>query len=174
MCSASASPTASWTRAGDTEVEIAAMASDLDERAAVLIFPPEGGNFSERRGRGASSGSSGAATPRTPSGRARLGTCRRRGREERSRRSRRPPDADVIFAGHVGFPTSLGEAWRLLPVDQTVEIRLWAVPAEEIPAGRDARIDWLFGRWCALDAWVGHRQESAIPSRRDGAPRSPS
>ena len=70
------------------------------------------------------------------------------------------PDSVVIFAGHVGFPTSLSEAWRLLPHRQTIELKLWAVPAEEVPAGRDAQIDWLFAWWRTLDEWVAERHEA--------------
>jgi hypothetical protein len=28
------------------------------------------------------------------------------------------------------------------------------VPREEIPPGRDAQIDWLFGWWEHIDDWV--------------------
>jgi hypothetical protein len=59
---------------------------------------------------------------------------------------------------HAGFPTGFGEVWRLLPADQTVELRLWHAAASEVPAGRDERIDWLFGWWRTLDAWVGERR----------------
>lgn len=145
---------------GDTEVEIAAMSRDLGSDAAVLIFP-EGGNFSpERRQRG-------------------IERLERGGHEEEAGWARemtnvtppRPggalaaieaaPDSDVVFVGHVGFPMSLRDLWRQLPFHQTVEVRLWTVPAEEIPSGRDERIDWLFGWWRTLDQWVGERQAPA-------------
>ena len=32
------------------------------------------------------------------------------------------------------------------------------MPAEEIPEGTDARIDWLFQWWGELDAWVAARR----------------
>ena len=147
-------------RGGDTEVEIAAMSEQLEERAAVLIFP-EGANFTARRRR---------------RGIERLEQAGHREEAEWARSMRhvaapRPggalaaieaaPEADVIIAGHVGFPTSLGEVWRLLPHPQTVEVRLWAVPAEEIPSDRDAAIDWLFAQWRTLDAWVDERHRAA-------------
>ena len=143
-------------RGGDTEVEIAAMSRGLGGEEAVLIFP-EGGNFSaERRQRGI----------------ARLADA---GHDEEAGWARsmrhvsapRPggalaaleaaPEADIVFVAHVGFPRSLGEAWRLLPARQTVALRLWHVAAGDVPAGRDERIDWLFGWWRTLDAWVGER-----------------
>jgi hypothetical protein len=33
-------------------------------------------------------------------------------------------------------------------------MRWWQVPREEIPAGRDVRIEWLFGWWEQIDAWI--------------------
>lgn len=146
-------------RGGDTEVEIAAMACDLDDRDAVLVFP-EGGNFSERRRqRGIE--------------RLEVGGHAEEARWARSMRhmsAPRPggalaaiaaaPEADIVFAGHVGFPGSLGEVWRLLPHDQTVEVRLWMVAKGELPADHDDRIDWLFGWWRTLDGWVAERHGS--------------
>lgn len=144
-------------RGGDTEVEIAAMSRELDERSAVLIFP-EGANFTPRR---------------RQRGIDRLAEAGHEEEAEWARSMRhvsapRPggalaaidaaPDADVVFLGHVGFPTSMGEVWRLLPHPQTVEVRLWTEPARDVPRDRDAAIDWLFGRWRALDAWVDERQ----------------
>jgi 1-acyl-sn-glycerol-3-phosphate acyltransferase len=141
-------------RGGDTEVEVAAMSRGLDPDDAVLIFP-EGGNFSaERRERG-------------------IERLERRGHLEEAAWARRmqhvlaprpggalaaldaAPDADIVFVAHVGFPASLGEAWRELPHPQTVEVRLWHAPRSEVPGEHDARIDWLFHWWCRLDDWVG-------------------
>ena len=146
-------------RGGDTEREIAAMSSDLHEQAAVLIFP-EGRNFSARhRQRG-------------------IDRLEQAGHVEeaewaRSMRHMAAPrpggalaaieaasGADVVFVGHVGFPRSFGEVWRLLPQRQTVELRLWAAPADQVPGDRDEAIDWLFGWWRTLDAWVAERHEA--------------
>ena len=149
-------------RGGDTEVEIAAMARGLDEQAALVIFP-EGANFNEaRRQRG-------------------IDRLARGGHERQAEMARamqhvsapRPggalaaidaaPGADVVIMGHVGFPAGVGEVWRLLPERQRIEVKLWHVPAEEIPGDHGERIDWLFERWRVLDAWV---QERAGGTRR--------
>jgi 1-acyl-sn-glycerol-3-phosphate acyltransferase len=140
-------------RGGDTEVEIAAMARDLDRDGAVLIFP-EGGNFSAARRRRAIE---------------RLDAA---GHDEEADRARamehlvapRPggalaaiealPPADVVFVAHVGIPAGLRELWRLLLAPRTVRLRLWVARGSEVPAGRDAQIDWLFGWWRTLDAWI--------------------
>ena len=145
-------------RGGDTEVEIAAMARGLDGDDAVLIFP-EGGNFSpERRARG-------------------IARLERAGYDEEAAVARemehvsapRPggalaaieaaPDAAVVFVGHVGIPTGAGHLWRLLLAKRTVRVKLWCVAADEIPAGEDARIDWLFDRWRTLDRWVDEHHD---------------
>jgi hypothetical protein len=46
---------------------------------------------------------------------------------------------------------------------------MWHVPAGEIPAGTEARIEWLFGWWKTLDAWVGEQraQASSIATRAE-------
>jgi 1-acyl-sn-glycerol-3-phosphate acyltransferase len=144
---------------GDTEVEIAAMSSDLEDSSAVLIFP-EGGNFSaghrqkgierlEDAGHeeqaGWARGMQHMSAPRPGGALAAIDAA---------------PGVDVVFAGHVGSPRSLGEVWRLLPHDQTVEMRLWLAAAGEVPAGYEERIDWLFGWWRTLDTWVAERHEA--------------
>jgi 1-acyl-sn-glycerol-3-phosphate acyltransferase len=143
-------------RGGDTEREIAALSRDMDARSAVLIFP-EGANYTERhRRRG-------------------IERLERAGHDEEAGWARamrhvsapRPggalaaieaaPDADVVILGHVGFPASPGAVWRLLPHPQTVELRLWLVRAADVPRAREDAIDWLFGCWRTLDAWVDER-----------------
>ena len=147
-------------RGGDTEVAIGALARGMDERTALLIFP-EGGNSNARRRR--------RAIERL----ADAGHCEEAGwaRGMRHMSAPRPggalaaidaaPDPIVIFMAHVGVPTSLREAWRLLPHPQTIEVRLWAVPAQEVPANHEQRIDWLFAWWRTLDDWVSERHAAA-------------
>ena len=66
------------------------------------------------------------------------------------------PDADVAILGHVGLEqlSSMARLARSLPFRHPVRARLWLVPRSEIPADRDGRIEWLWQRWEALDAWV--------------------
>ena len=144
-------------RGGDTEVEIAAMARELDDRSALVIFP-EGANFTEeRRLRGierlqqrgharhveAAEAMRHVSAPRPGGALAAIDAA---------------PGADVVIMGHVGFPNGLGEVWRLLPEHQPIEVKLWHEPAEAIPADHEERIDWLFERWRRLDAWVEERR----------------
>jgi 1-acyl-sn-glycerol-3-phosphate acyltransferase len=143
-------------RGGDTEVEIAAMSRGLGGGDAVLIFP-EGGNFTiERRLRA-------------------IERLLHRGHHEEAVWAQemqhlsapRPggalaaleaaPDADIVFFAHHGFPDSMGQAWRELPHPTPIDVELWLVRADELPDGQDARIDWLFGWWKTLDAWVAEK-----------------
>ena len=148
-------------RGGDTEGEIAAMASDLGDGDALLIFP-EGGNFSQsRRRRG-------------------IERLERAGHAEEAAWARemrhvtapRPggalaaidaaPRADVIFLAHVGVPDGLRGAWRRLAGSgEDIEMRLWIERREDVPTGKDEQIDWLFGWWRTIDAWIGERRPAA-------------
>jgi 1-acyl-sn-glycerol-3-phosphate acyltransferase len=143
-------------RGGDIESEITAMSRGLGGGDAVLIFP-EGGNFSnERRARGIERLEEGGHDDEAA-----------RAREMEHVAAPRPggalaavdgaPEADVIFVGHAGIPAGVRNLWRLLLAERTVELRMWVVRAEEIPPGRDERIDWLFGWWLTLDRWVDER-----------------
>jgi 1-acyl-sn-glycerol-3-phosphate acyltransferase len=150
-------------RGGDIEVEIAAMSRDLGPKDAVLIFP-EGGNFTtERRKRS-------------------IERLLHRGHVKQAEQAERmvnlsaprpggalaalasAPDADVVFMAHFGFPDGFGQVWRELPERTPILVQMWHVPAGEIPAGTEARIDWLFGWWRTLDAWVGVQRAAQASS----------
>ena len=147
-------------RGGDTEREVEAMAQELGETAALVIFP-EGKNFSEEtRRRG-------------------IERLERLGHEDEAAVARgmrhvsapRPggslaaiqgaPHADVVVMAHSGFPTGLRELWECLPRKQVVDIRMWHEPAADLPEAHDERIDWLFDRWRRLDEWVEERRRAA-------------
>ena len=144
-------------RGGDIEREIKAMSHGLGADDAVLIFP-EGGNVTaERRKRAIERllhrGHHREAERASAMGH--LGAPRPGGALAALEGA---PDADVIFFAHHGFPEGMRETWRTLPDPKTIEVELWLVPAEEIPEGTDARIDWLFQWWAELDAWVAARR----------------
>lgn len=144
---------------GAIEGEIAAMARGLEDDGAVLIFP-EGGNFSVQRRR--------RSIERLEAG----GHHEEAGwaREMDHLSAPRPggalaaidalPGADVVFVAHVGIPVGVRNLWRLLLTPRTVDLRLWVARAEEVPAGRDDQIDWLFDWWRRLDRWVDEHEPS--------------
>jgi 1-acyl-sn-glycerol-3-phosphate acyltransferase len=144
---------------------VAELAGDLGEEDALLIFP-EGGNFSESRRLRASDRLRGK------------GMCDQAERAEQMRHVLPPrpggvraaleaaPYADVVFVAHAGLEhlSTPADIWDGLPMDTTVRLRWWFVPAQEVPRAPEAQEDWLYERWAELDAWVA-AQASAGPAR---------
>jgi len=141
---------------GEDHIEgIAALATDLDENDAFVIFP-EGGNFTPRR------------RVRAIQRLRDLGLYRMARRAERMRNVLAPrpggvlaaleaaPDADIVWVAHTGLDRMLtiGDVWRKLPMDKGIRMHWWAVSPEEVPAGRDERIEWLFDWWHRIDQWI--------------------
>lgn len=142
-------------RGGEVEHTIEELARGLDADDALVIFP-EGGNFTEHRRSRA------------------IERLRRLGLEAMARRAEsmthvlapRPggflaaldgaPDADVVLVAHTGLDhlLTIGDLWRELPMDKRIVMRWWQVPREEIPDGREERIEWLFGWWERIDGWI--------------------
>jgi 1-acyl-sn-glycerol-3-phosphate acyltransferase len=155
-------------RAGqDFEAQIAELAKGLDQNDAFVIFP-EGGNFTpDRRRRG-------------------IDRLRTLGLERMARRAERmthvlaprpggflaaldaAPDADVVLVAHTGLDHMLtvGDVWRELPMDKVITMRWWQVPREEIPAERADRIEWLFGWWERIDAWIAQNRPQDLSRGR--------
>ena len=153
--------------ASDVESQIADLAGGLDANDAFVIFP-EGGNFTpERRRRGIQR-------------LRRLGLERMARRAERMRNVLAPkpggllaaldaaPEADVVLVAHTGLDhvLTVRDVWRELPMDKVIVMRWWQVPRGEIPAGREAQIEWLFGWWETIDAWVAEHRPQELPRRR--------
>jgi 1-acyl-sn-glycerol-3-phosphate acyltransferase len=147
-------------RDGSVTDQIGHLATGLDDNDAFVIFP-EGGNFTPRRrlraiARLRSRGLEGMAL-----------------RAERMRHVLAPqpggmlaaldaaPDAGVIFVAHTGLDRMLtvADVWRELPMDKQILMRFWSVPPEEIPTGRQERIDWLFDWWARIDGWIADNRD---------------
>ncbi len=63
---------------------------------------------------------------------------------------------DVVVVAHVGLD-GLATVKHLLSgtvIGNTIRVRFWRIPGDEIPEGREARIDWLFDQWRSVDAWI--------------------
>ena len=143
---------------GNLAERIGELAQGMDEEDALLIFP-EGGNFSELRRLRA------------------IDRLRGKGMVEQARRAEamrhvlppRPggvaaalaaaPHADVVFVGHTGLEhlSTVGDLWDGLPMDSTVRLRWWFVPADEVPRDRAEQEDWLYARWAEIDRWIADR-----------------
>jgi 1-acyl-sn-glycerol-3-phosphate acyltransferase len=142
--------------AGDAVARtIGGLAAQLGDDEALIIFP-EGANFTERRRMR-------AIERLEETG---LTQYAARARGMRYLLAPRPggtfaaidaaPDADVVFVAHTGLEqlSTLADLWRGLPMDADVRARLWTVPAEEVPDDPEARMDWLYGWWERIDAWI--------------------
>lgn len=150
------------TPGGGAVEDIGRLAEGLGPRDALLIFP-EGGNFSPERRRRAIR---------------RLTKLRRTDEATRAAAMRnlmppRPggvlaalesaPTADVVFVAHIGLDhmATVGDIWRRIPLTGPVHARWWRIPAEDVPDGRDARVDWLYDQWERADAWISANRAPA-------------
>ena len=141
--------------ADDSTTRVRRLADGLGDEDALLLFP-EGGNFSEGRRRRA------------------IDRLRMKGMEpqaaaaERMRHVLPPrpggvaaalssaPHADVVLVAHTGLEhlSTAADLWDGLPMDSTVRMRWWFVPAAEVPHEPQQLERWLYDRWAELDAWV--------------------
>jgi 1-acyl-sn-glycerol-3-phosphate acyltransferase len=144
---------------------ITELADGLEPDGALILFP-EGGNFTERRRSRAierleAGGHTAAAErarglvhllPPRPSGAfAAIDAC---------------PGADVLFVAHTGLEqlSSVADLWRGLPMDREVRLSYWTVRHEDVPTDVDERVEWLFGWWERLDAWIEQRRDPSHPT----------
>lgn len=70
-------------------------------------------------------------------------------------------DGDVVVLGHTGMEGA-GDVGSILAgglLGRTIRVALWRHPRSAVPAADGARMDWIFGLWEGMDAWI------------DGAPR---
>lgn len=146
------------------DAQIAAMAHDLDDNDAFVIFP-EGGNFTPARRQ--------RYIDRLRS----LGLERMALRAERMRNVLAPrpggvlaaleaaPEADVLMVAHTGLDhvLTLRDVWHSLPMDKRIVMRWWRVPRAEIPSGREEQIEWLFDWWHRIDDWVEEHRPQDLP-----------
>jgi hypothetical protein len=144
----------------DVAAAIGDLASGLGEEDALLVFP-EGGNFTPRRRFRA------------------IERLRHRGLVRAARQAEamlhvlppRPggvgaalaaaPHADVVFVAHTGLEhlSTLRDVWRGLPMDKTLHLRWWFVPAAEVPREAAEQVDWLYRWWARIDEWIAATPE---------------
>jgi hypothetical protein len=87
---------------------------------------------------------------------------------------RAAPHADVVFVAHTGLEhlSTVRDLWRHLPMDKTLHLRWWFVPAAEVPRDEAEQIDWLYHWWETVDAWIGTtRQQESATDRGGGRNR---
>jgi 1-acyl-sn-glycerol-3-phosphate acyltransferase len=138
---------------------VAALAADLDDDDAFVIFP-EGGNFTARR------------RARAITRLREKGLLAEADKAEQLRHVLAPrpggvvaalaagDGADVVWLAHSGLDhlISVGDVWRALPMDTVVRMRWWHVSARDVPEDRRAQVDWLYSWWARIDDWVGEQR----------------
>ncbi len=79
---------------------------------------------------------------------------------------RAAPHADVVFVAHTGLDHLDGvrDLWRALPMDKTLHLRWWFVPAAQVPRGEAELADWLFRWWATIDDWVATTSDTHRPA----------
>ncbi len=155
---------------GDSEKEIRrveALGHNLGPADGVLIFP-EGGLFSPAR------------RQRILSRLAANGEHPLRSRAERLRHVLPPRlggsmallsaanGADAVFLAHTGLEGSTSYQAILGGdiVGRTIRVKMWRVPAGEIPAAYEERATWLFEQWQRVDDWI---DANRVPRRGEDA-----
>lgn len=66
------------------------------------------------------------------------------------------PSVDVVFIAHTGLEGAT-EYQSILGgglTGRVIRVRMWRVPADDIPTAYEARVAWLFDQWAEIDRWV--------------------
>ncbi|TFV89226.1 lysophospholipid acyltransferase family protein [Blastococcus sp. CT_GayMR16] len=158
-------------RARDSAEAIAELARGMGHEDALLIFP-EGANFTPKRRFRA------------------IQRLRERGLVSAVRRAeamrnllpprpagvtaalRAAPHADVLFVAHTGLEhlSTVRDIWRGLPMDKTLYLRWWFVPADEVPRDEAEQTDWLYRWWETIDDWIDTTRLEEKMTSRPAAP----
>jgi len=66
------------------------------------------------------------------------------------------PGADLVVMAHSGLEgiVRIPDLWSGALLGRTLRVEFWRVPIATLPAGREARIDWIYAQWERLDRWV--------------------
>ncbi len=69
------------------------------------------------------------------------------------------PEADVVVMMHQGFDglRLISDIWDGALVGRTINVRFTRVPHQQIPATRDAQVEWLDQLWLDGDRWVASK-----------------
>lgn len=149
-----------WGRAaGDVVIEeIARLAGTMGEDDALVIFP-EGANYTPKRARRAVEKLHDIGRPDLAERAEQLrNTLPPKSKGVMTAIAQAPMPTDVFVVGHAGLETfaTPGDIWRGMPLDTRVAVRVWHVPAEQLPPPAEQE-QWLFDLWSEVDAWISER-----------------
>ncbi|MSX01880.1 MAG: hypothetical protein F2813_01820 [Actinobacteria bacterium] len=73
------------------------------------------------------------------------------------------PQTDVVLMIHQGFDglRLISDIWGGALVGRTIHVRFTRIPHDEIPEGRDQRVEWLDGLWLEADRWIASKSAAA-------------
>lgn len=137
---------------------IGEMARTMGSEDAFVIFP-EGANYTEKRARRSIEKLREIGRPDLAERAEELqNTLPPRSTGVMAALAAAPANTDVFFVGHAGLETFVtpGDIWRGLPTDTDVAVKVWRVPAEEIPPA-ELQEAWLFDMWADIDSWITER-----------------
>jgi 1-acyl-sn-glycerol-3-phosphate acyltransferase len=66
------------------------------------------------------------------------------------------PHLDVAFCAHhgLGGARTFANLLNGALVGRTIRVRFWRCPADDLPSGREAQVEWLYREWAKVDAFV--------------------
>lgn len=149
-----------WDKTTGTVVveEISRLASTMGDDDALVIFP-EGANYTPRRARRAVEKLHEIGRPDLAERALQLrSTLPPKSKGVLTAIADAPVPTDVFVVGHAGLETFVtpGDIWRGMPLDTRIAVRVWHIPAEQLPP-RDEQESWLFDLWAEVDAWISER-----------------
>lgn len=146
-------------RGGDAIVtEIARLAETMGESDALVIFP-EGGNYTPHRARRAVEKLHEIGRPDLAERAEQLkNTLPPKSKGVMTAIANAPVPTDVFVVGHAGLETFVtpGDIWRGMPLDTRIAVRVWHIPAEELPPA-EKQETWLYDIWAEVDLWISER-----------------
>lgn len=76
------------------------------------------------------------------------------------------PDADLVLVAHSVLEDvgSFRGLWSRIPLTHPIYARYWRIPQSEVPRDEAELIEWLYGWWERIDAWIAEHEAAAAGS----------
>ncbi len=83
--------------------------------------------------------------------------------------------ADVVVVAHTGLDQygSFAELANAVPLSETIKVRAWRIPADQIPTGEGERIAWLDEQWVLVNEQVAQDARSADENQQPSPSHKP-
>ena len=74
------------------------------------------------------------------------------------------PDTDVVLMAHQGFDGMrlISDIWDGELAGRVIRVRFTRIPAGDVPAGRDERLEWLDNVWLEMDSWIASHMTTPV------------